>query len=111
MATCVFTCSNWFCISTITCLIIFSGSSALSIRSLRFARTKVETRSSHAIKYLVILVVGGSSCGVRLYFPDAADKRDCNVGQDSSSYPEAHMADDGATVSDKSATESYGESE
>src|SRR5579871_4779317 len=35
--------------SMITCLIIFSGSSALSTRSLRFARTKVETRSKSAI--------------------------------------------------------------
>src|SRR5579863_6103891 len=35
--------------SRITCLIIFSGSSALSIRSLRFARTSVETLSSSAI--------------------------------------------------------------
>src|ERR1700731_796716 len=35
--------------SRITCLIIFSGSSALSIRSLRLARTNVETRSSKAM--------------------------------------------------------------
>src|ERR1051325_5742811 len=35
--------------SRITCLIIFSGSSALSIRSLRLARTRVETLSSNAI--------------------------------------------------------------
>src|SRR5579864_6659317 len=35
--------------SRMTCLIIFSGSSALSIRSLRLARTRVETRSSNAI--------------------------------------------------------------
>src|SRR5580704_1651903 len=35
--------------SRITCLIIFSGSSALSIRSLRLARTNVETRSSNAM--------------------------------------------------------------
>src|SRR5580658_2901466 len=48
MATCVFTCNSWFCISRITCLIIFSGSSALSIRSLRFARTRVDTRSNSA---------------------------------------------------------------
>src|SRR5579872_6189308 len=49
MATCVLTCRNWFCMSRMTCLIIFSGCSALSIRSLRFARTKVETRSSNAM--------------------------------------------------------------
>src|SRR5690242_15338887 len=35
--------------SRITCLIIFSGSSALSIRSFRLARTRVETLSSNAI--------------------------------------------------------------
>src|ERR1700752_3822083 len=35
--------------SRFTCLIIFSGSSALSIRSLRLARTNVETRSSNAM--------------------------------------------------------------
>src|ERR1700693_3689783 len=35
--------------SRITCLIIFSGSSALSIKSLRVARTNVETRSSNAM--------------------------------------------------------------
>src|SRR5689334_9634920 len=38
--------------SRITCLIIFSGSSARSIRSLRFARTSVATRSSTAIAVL-----------------------------------------------------------
>ena len=35
--------------SRMTCLIIFSGSSALSIRSFRLARTNVETRSSNAM--------------------------------------------------------------
>ncbi len=49
IATCVLTCRSWFCMSRITCLIIFSGSSALSMRSLRFARTKVATRSSSAM--------------------------------------------------------------
>src|ERR1700691_281575 len=53
MATCVLTCSNWFCMSRITCLIIFSGSSALSIRSFRFARTSLDTRSSSAIMFLL----------------------------------------------------------
>src|SRR5580700_6381793 len=53
MATCVLTCSNWFCISRITCLIIFSGSSALSMRSFKFARTSVDTRSSSAIIVLL----------------------------------------------------------
>src|SRR5437660_12291926 len=36
-------------LSRMTCLIIFSGSSALSIRSLRLARTSVETLSSNAM--------------------------------------------------------------
>src|SRR5207237_10406537 len=49
IATCVFTCKSWFCMSRMTCLIIFSGCSARSIRSLRFALTKVDTRSSNAI--------------------------------------------------------------
>src|SRR5581483_1295576 len=35
--------------SRITCLIIFSGSSALSIKSFRLARTSVETLSNSAI--------------------------------------------------------------
>src|ERR1051325_1673339 len=52
MATCVFTCMSWFCMSRITCFNIFSGSSALSIRSLRFARTRVETLSNSAIRNL-----------------------------------------------------------
>src|SRR4051812_26603412 len=51
MATCVFTCMNWFCISRMTCLIIFSGFSARSTMSFRFARINVETRSSNAISY------------------------------------------------------------
>src|SRR5918996_5844371 len=50
MATWVFTCMSWFCISRITCLIIFSGSSALSIRSFRLARISVDTLSNKAIK-------------------------------------------------------------
>src|SRR5262249_33387848 len=36
--------------SRMTCLIIFSGCSALSIKSFRLARISVETRSSNAIK-------------------------------------------------------------
>src|SRR3954466_10333182 len=51
MATCVFTCRSWFSMSRITCLIIFSGSSARSIKSLRFARTSVATRSSTAMSH------------------------------------------------------------
>src|SRR5262249_61192830 len=35
--------------SRMTCLIIFSGCSALSIKSFRLARISVETRSSNAI--------------------------------------------------------------
>src|ERR1700683_820489 len=49
IATWVLTCRSWFCMSRMTCLIIFSGSSALSIRSFRFARTKVATRSISAM--------------------------------------------------------------
>src|SRR5579864_43332 len=52
MATCVFTCNNWFSISRITCLISFSGFSALSTRSFRFARIKVATRSINDISIL-----------------------------------------------------------
>src|SRR6476660_5737572 len=50
-ATWVLTWSSWFSISRMTCLIIFSGSSARSIRSLRFARTSVATRSSTAMSH------------------------------------------------------------
>src|SRR4051794_30725424 len=39
--------------SRITCLSIFSGSSALSTRSLRLARMRVETRSMRAMTYLL----------------------------------------------------------
>src|SRR4029077_14112941 len=49
MATWVLTCRSWFCMSRITCLIIFSGCSALSTRSLRLARSSVATRSSSAM--------------------------------------------------------------
>src|SRR5438270_6838012 len=49
MATCVFTWSNWFSMSRMTCLIMISGCSALSISSFKFARIKVETLSSNAI--------------------------------------------------------------
>src|ERR1700739_289481 len=52
-ATCVFTCRYWFSISRITCLIIFSGSSARSIMSLRFARIKVLTRSKSPMVMLL----------------------------------------------------------
>src|ERR1700721_3934995 len=57
MATCVLTCSSWFSMSRMTCLIIFSGSSALSIRSLRFARMSVETRSKSAMLVAPIYIV------------------------------------------------------
>src|SRR5262249_4708496 len=50
MATWVLTCMSWFCMSRITCLIIFSGSSALSIRSFRFARINVQTLANKAIE-------------------------------------------------------------
>src|SRR5271157_5989724 len=42
--------------SRITCLISFSGSSALSTRSLRFALTSVATRSINAITCLLYFV-------------------------------------------------------
>src|SRR5580658_2090848 len=53
IATCVLTCKSWFCMSRITCLIIFSGSSALSIKSFRFARISVATRSKSAMVLLL----------------------------------------------------------
>src|SRR5215469_12980458 len=49
IATWVFTCNNWFSMSRMTCLIITSGCSALSIKSFRLARINVDTRSSSAI--------------------------------------------------------------
>src|SRR6202040_742232 len=52
-ATWVFTCKYWFSMSRITCLIIFSGSSARSIMSLRFARIKVPTRSKSPMVFLL----------------------------------------------------------
>src|SRR6267378_2081246 len=52
-ATCVFTCKYWFSISKITCLIIFSGSSARSIMSFKFARIKVPTRSKSPMIFLL----------------------------------------------------------
>src|SRR5882724_3064349 len=51
-ATCVFTCKYWFSISRITCLIIFSGSSARSIMSFRLARIRVPTRSKSPMVFL-----------------------------------------------------------
>src|SRR5271163_1948839 len=53
MATCVFTCSSWFSISSTSCLSIFSGSAALSIRSLRLARRRVVTRSISAMAFIL----------------------------------------------------------
>src|SRR5271157_1399773 len=96
MATCVLTCKSWLCMSRMTCLIIFSGSSALSIRSLRLARTKVETRSSNAIWDSFALVVddsvaGRSSLVVRFLVPDAAYDRDHDVGCYSGGYPDSHV--------------------
>src|SRR6266478_3736289 len=52
-ATWVLTCRYWFSISRMTCLIIFSGSSARSIRSFRFARINVPTRSKSAMRILL----------------------------------------------------------
>src|SRR5258707_4053277 len=95
MATCVFTCRSWLCMSRMTCLIIFSGSSALSIRSLRLARTRVETRSSNAIKHLVVSVVGRSSLVVGFRFPGARHG-DRDVSGDAGGYPDSHVAGHGA---------------
>src|SRR5882724_3770658 len=95
IATCFLTCKSWFCMSRMTCLIIFSGSSALSIRSLRLARTKVETRSSNAIKHLGVLVVGRSSLVFGFRLPGAC-YGDRDVGCDSGGYPDTHVAGRGA---------------
>src|SRR5271157_60988 len=109
IATCVFTCRSWFCMSRITCLIIFSGSSALSIRSLRFARTNVETRSSNAINHLVMIrepqgasrefmeSVAGSGLELAarhslLRTPCAAYQRDRNVHHDAGGDPDSDVA-------------------
>src|SRR4051812_9565890 len=51
MATCVLTCMNWFCMSRRSCLSSFSGSSALSTKSFRFALISVVTRSSNGILF------------------------------------------------------------
>src|ERR1700677_2508793 len=51
IATWVLTCSSWFSISSTSCLSIFSGSSALSIKSLRLARRRVVTRSMSAMSF------------------------------------------------------------
>src|SRR5208283_2794532 len=97
IATWVLTCKSWLFMSRITCLIIFSGSSALSIRSFRFARTNVETRSSNAIRdsFSSVVddsVVGRSSLVVRFLVPDATYQRDRDVGGDSGGYPDSYVA-------------------
>jgi hypothetical protein len=92
-------------------LIIFSGSSALSIRSFRFARTKVETRSSNAIRDSFTSVVGRSSFVVRSFAPDAAYQRDRDVGCDSDGYPDAHMSGGGAEGRAHGSSEGYGQAE
>src|SRR5713101_5619050 len=108
IATWVLTCKSWFCMSRMTCLIIFSGSSALSMRSLRLARTKVETRSSNAIKHLLVSsqfsVLGSqfanrATCdalAVAISCPSAACYGDRDVSGDSGGYPDAHVAGRGA---------------
>src|SRR5271156_5234643 len=60
IATCVFTCSNWFSISRTSCFSIFSGSSALSTKSLRLARRRVVTRSMSAIAVVLSWHTAGS---------------------------------------------------
>src|SRR5580658_514043 len=92
IATCVLTCKSWLFMSRITCLIIFSGSSALSIKSLRLARTKVETRSSNAIWDSFALVVGRSSLVVPFFAPDAAYDRNHDVSCDPGGDPDSHVA-------------------
>src|SRR5262245_60760364 len=66
MATWVFTCMSWFRISRVTCLIIFSGSSARSIRSFRLARINVDTLSNKAIQTSYLLVKSLLGLFVRL---------------------------------------------
>src|ERR1035441_6328453 len=50
IATCVFTCNNWFSMSRTICFNIRSGSSAFSTRSFKFARSNVLTLSSNDIR-------------------------------------------------------------
>src|SRR5208282_5521224 len=96
MATCVLTCKSWLFMSRMTCLIIFSGSSALSIKSLRLARTKVETRSSNAIRGSFASVVGRSSLVVWFLAPGAAYQGNRDISCDSGCDPDAHMSGGGA---------------
>src|SRR5882724_75835 len=80
-ATCVLTCRSWFCMSMMTCFSIFSGSSALSMRSLRLARTNVETRSSSAIggSFRTGYRLSAVAIGRRLQNDSKADSRQLGV--------------------------------
>src|SRR5713101_10161406 len=109
MATCVLTCRSWLCMSRMTCLIIFSGSSALSIRSLRLARTKVETRSSNAIRDS--FYYRRWSLVVRSLAPGAACERNCYVGCYSGGYPDARVAGGGTDGRAHGGSEGDGQAE
>src|SRR5579862_689293 len=97
MATCVLTCRNWFCMSRITCLIIFSGCSALSIRSFRFARTNVETRSSNAMMDSLFLT--GQISFVFLGDLDADGEADADAQRQPNRWLMQRLADGGANGS------------
>src|SRR5438132_5675425 len=56
-ATWVFTWMSWLCMSIKYCLIIFSGSSALSSMSLMLARTSWVTRSRRVIESLLDIAI------------------------------------------------------
>src|SRR5579863_3793715 len=58
IATWVLTCMSWFSISRMTCLTIFSGSSARSMRSFRLARRSVPTLSNSAMIDSFLFLVG-----------------------------------------------------
>src|SRR5262249_33265196 len=72
--------------SRMTCLIIFSGCSALSIKSFRLARINVDTRSSNAI------TSSKSPCDCSLLFQICVA---CLLQQRPSRDPRAHQHSDG----------------
>src|SRR5271166_4745349 len=92
--------------SRITCLIIFSGSSALSIRSLRLARTNVETRSSNAmmnsffellalsllpnVSCVMFAMLGGALRTLDSLTPDGPSDGDAN--RYSNGQPDGHVS-------------------
>src|SRR5712671_7991037 len=116
IATCVLTCKSWFCMSRITCLIIFSGSSALSIKSLRLARTNVETRSSNAmvdsffellalpLQCQVFFFVGSVYCRALGTFRSlpSEGRADCYSDGDSDGEPEGVVSSENASYCSQS---------